>query len=46
MANRAEYPSLELNKFRKDNYPEYIEALNKGDDKDYLPYPVKLHHGT
>ena len=35
MANRAGYPSLELNKFRKDNYPEYIEALNKGDDKDY-----------
>jgi cell filamentation protein len=35
MANRAGYPSLELNKFRKDNYPQYIDALNKGDDKDY-----------
>ena len=35
MANRAGYPSLELDKFRKDNYPAYIEALNKGDDKDY-----------
>jgi cell filamentation protein len=35
MANRTGYPSLELNKFRKDNYPQYIEALNKGDDKDY-----------
>ncbi len=35
MANRAGYPSLELNNFRKDNYPKYIEALNKGDDKDY-----------
>jgi cell filamentation protein len=35
MANRAGFPSLELNKFRKDNYPQYIEALNKGDDKDY-----------
>jgi cell filamentation protein len=35
MANRAGYPSLELDKFRKDNYPQYIEALNKGDDKDY-----------
>jgi len=35
MANRAGYPSLELDKFRMDNYPQYIEALNKGDDKDY-----------
>ena len=35
MANKAGYPSLELDKFRKDNYPQYIEALNKGDDKDY-----------
>lgn len=35
MANRAGYPSLKLDKFRKDNYPQYIEALNKGDDKDY-----------
>lgn len=35
MANRAGYPVLELNKFRKDNYPQYIDALNKGDDKDY-----------
>jgi cell filamentation protein len=35
MANRAGYPSLDLNKFRKDKYPQYIEALNKGDDKDY-----------
>jgi len=35
MANRAGYPSLELNKFRKDNYPEYVEALNKGDDRNY-----------
>jgi len=36
MANRAGYPVLKLNKFRKDNYPKYIDALNKGDDKDYL----------
>ena len=35
MANRAGYPSLDLNKFRNDKYPQYIEALNKGDDKDY-----------
>jgi len=35
MVNRAGYPSLELNKFRNDNYPKYIEALNKGDEKDY-----------
>jgi len=35
MANRAGYPSLELNKFREANYPDYIEALNKGDEKDY-----------
>jgi len=35
MSNRAGYPSLELNKFRTDNYPQYIDALNKGDDKDY-----------
>ena len=35
MANRAGFPSLELNKFRNENYPRYIEALNKGDDKDY-----------
>ena len=35
MANRAGYPSLELNKFREVNYPDYIEALNKGDEKDY-----------
>ncbi|MCX6241558.1 MAG: Fic family protein [Bacteroidetes bacterium] len=35
MANRAGYPSLELDKFRMNNYPQYIEALNKGDDKDY-----------
>jgi hypothetical protein len=35
MSNRAGYPSLELNKFRKDNYSKYIEALNKGDDKYY-----------
>ena len=35
MANRAGYPSLDLNKFRTDKYPQYIEALNKGDDKNY-----------
>ncbi len=35
MANRAGYPSLDLNKFREENYPRYIEALNKGDEKDY-----------
>ena len=35
MANRAGYPSLDLNQFRNENYPQYIEALNKGDDKDY-----------
>ena len=35
MANRAGYPSLELNKFREASYPDYIEALNKGDEKDY-----------
>ena len=35
MSNRSGYPSLDLNKFRKDNYPQYIEALNKGDEKDY-----------
>ena len=35
MANRAGYPSLELDKFRKENYSKYIEALNNGDDKDY-----------
>jgi len=35
MANRAGYPSLDLNKFREDNYPQYIEALIKGDDRDY-----------
>jgi cell filamentation protein len=35
MANRAGYPSLELSRFRKENYSEYIEALNKGDEKDY-----------
>jgi cell filamentation protein len=35
MANRAGFPSLELNKFRKDNYPQYIDALNNGDNKDY-----------
>jgi len=35
MANRAGYASLELNKFRQGNYPEYINALNKGDEKDY-----------
>ena len=35
MANRAGYPSLQLDKFRKDNYSAYIEALNKGDNKDY-----------
>ena len=27
MTNRAEYPSLKLNKFREDNYPQYIHAL-------------------
>lgn len=35
MSNRAGYSSLELDKFRNENYPQYIEALNKGDDKDY-----------
>jgi len=35
MANRAGYPSLELNKFRNENYPKYIKALNKGDEKNY-----------
>ncbi|MCX6250896.1 MAG: Fic family protein [Bacteroidetes bacterium] len=35
MSNRAGYSSLELDKFRQDNYPAYIEALNRGDDKDY-----------
>jgi cell filamentation protein len=35
MANRAGYPLLQLDKFRKENYPSYIEALNRGDDKDY-----------
>jgi len=35
MANRAGYPSLDLNKFRMENYPDYIRALNLGDEKDY-----------
>jgi cell filamentation protein len=35
MANRAGYSSLNLNKFREDNYQQYIDALNKGDDKEY-----------
>ncbi len=35
MANRAGYPSLDLNEFRKENYEDYIKALNLGDDKDY-----------
>ena len=35
MANRAGYQSLALNKFRNDNFPQYIEALNKGDEQDY-----------
>jgi cell filamentation protein len=35
MANRAGFPALELNNFRNEKYPEYIEALNKGDEKDY-----------
>jgi cell filamentation protein len=35
MANRAGYPTLDLNKFRKENYPDYVFALNKGDEKDY-----------
>jgi hypothetical protein len=26
---------IALNKFREANYPDYIEALNKGDEKDY-----------
>ena len=35
MANRAGFPALELKNFRKEKYPEYIETLNKGDQKDY-----------
>jgi cell filamentation protein len=35
MANRAGFTSLEFDKFRKENYSQYIDALNKGDDKDY-----------
>jgi len=35
MANRAGFPALELNNFRKEKYPDYIDALNKGDQKDY-----------
>lgn len=35
MANRAGFLSLNLNKFRDENYPQYIDALNKGDEKDY-----------
>jgi cell filamentation protein len=35
MANRAGFLSLDLNKFRNENYPQYIKALNKGDEKDY-----------
>ena len=35
MANKAGYPSLELARFRQENYTDYIEALNKGDEKDY-----------
>ena len=35
MANRAGYPSLGLNKFRNENYPDYIKALNLGDEKDF-----------
>lgn len=35
MANRAGYPSLELSRFRQENYSDYIDALNKGDAKDY-----------
>jgi cell filamentation protein len=35
MANRAGYPSLELSRFRQENYTDYVEALNKGDEKDY-----------
>jgi cell filamentation protein len=37
MAGRAGYPSLNLNKFREDYYSNYIEALNKGDEKEYSP---------
>jgi cell filamentation protein len=37
MASRAGYPSLNLNKFREDYYSNYIEALNKGDEKEYSP---------
>ncbi len=35
MANRAGYPSLDLNKFRQENYQEYFKTLNLGDEKDY-----------
>jgi len=35
MANRAGYPSLEFDKFRQENYQDYIKALNQGDEKDY-----------
>ncbi|MCX6243334.1 MAG: Fic family protein [Bacteroidetes bacterium] len=37
MSNRAGFPSLELNRFREENYQQYIDALNKGDEKDYKP---------
>ena len=35
MASRAGYPSLNLNKFREDYYQKYVDALNKGDEKEY-----------
>jgi hypothetical protein len=35
MANRAGNSSLDLNKFSMENYPDYIRALNLGDEKDY-----------
>jgi len=37
MCQRVGYNTINLENFRRNYYEKYIEALNSGDDKDYLP---------
>jgi hypothetical protein len=44
MIYRAVFKAINFENFRRNYYEKYIEALNSGDNKDYIPM-IKIIEG-